>query len=123
MHAVSALHRLFVYGSLRSGEAEHALLERARPLGPCRTAAGFALVDLGEYPALVAGEGTVEGELYEVDDATLAALDDYEDHPTLFERVSVDLEDGSAALTYRGAACVVDDAPRVPSGRWPGHHS
>lgn len=118
MRAVPVLHRLFVYGSLMRGQAEHRLLGAARALGGCRTAEGFALLDLGEYPALVEGEGSVAGELYEIDDATLARLDEYEDHPTLFERVVIALDDGSTAVTYRGVACVRPDAPRVPDGRW-----
>lgn len=102
MAALAGSSRLFVYGTLRAGHVAHGMLQGARFLGS-RGAPGFRLVDLGEYPAIVPGEGTVAGELYEVDDATLEAIDQYEGHPTLFERVAILLDDGTTALAYRRA--------------------
>lgn len=98
---MSGALRLFVYGTLRAGEPAHALLRGAALLRRCRTAPGWTKVELDAYPALVPGEGTVEGELYEVDAATLAALDEYEGHPDLFVRVTVVLDDGTSAQAYR----------------------
>ena len=76
-----ALQRLFVYGSLKRGGRHHAELRGARFLGEARTVPGYTVEQLGEYPALVAtggSEGTVRGELFEVDDALLALLDEFE---------------------------------------------
>lgn len=71
---------LAVYGTLMTGQAYsgrpdvEALM---RPVGPCRIAG--TLYSTGEYPWLVAGEGRVSGELFEVlDESTFAILDAYE---------------------------------------------
>lgn len=72
---------LFVYGSLRRRGRHHAELAGARFVGEAQTSPGYALTELGEYLALVAeagGKTSVEGELFEVADVCLPALDDFE---------------------------------------------
>lgn len=111
--------RVFVYGTLLAGEANHGLLERARFVGEARTPAGYALHDLGAYPAMIAGGGdAVAGEVYEVDAATLAALDELEDHPAYYRRTVITLADGEAAATYLLAAADVDGYAVIASGSW-----
>ena len=57
--------RLFVYGSLKHGFANASELEGAAFEGAVATAPGFALYDLGDYPALVrTGSASVSGEVY-----------------------------------------------------------
>jgi gamma-glutamylcyclotransferase (GGCT)/AIG2-like uncharacterized protein YtfP len=59
------------------------------------------LAALDEYPALVeGGEGAVEGELYRVNEAELAALDRFEDVPDPYRRRAVELEGGIRAEAY-----------------------
>lgn len=77
---------LFVYGSLKRDGQHHAELAGARFVGEALTAPGYALTRLGPYRALVAaaaaaGDGggqQVAGELFEVGEARLAELDDFE---------------------------------------------
>ncbi|MEO8495546.1 MAG: gamma-glutamylcyclotransferase family protein [Planctomycetota bacterium] len=72
---------IFVYGTLQRGEVR----ERCWPRQPLRiewaTIRG-QLRDLGEYPALVAGEDVILGELWHIAGtdmaATLAVLDEIE---------------------------------------------
>src|SRR6478736_8776963 len=96
--------QLFVYGSLKSGYENAHLLARAIALGPVRTAPGYRLVRYRDgYPGLVlvpGSAGSVEGELYAVDEGLLAELDVFEDCPTLYERVAIHLSDGRTAQTY-----------------------
>ncbi|RMG96215.1 MAG: gamma-glutamylcyclotransferase [Deltaproteobacteria bacterium] len=93
--------RLFVYGTLRCGGVYHAMLSGARFEGYGRTAAGYTLVDLGPYPAMVAGgHGTVAGEIYRVCPRMLAAVDQLEAHPRLYVRRPIRLADGSVAQAY-----------------------
>lgn len=97
-------HRVFVYGTLLAGEANHHVLGGAACLAETATLPHFALMNLGAYPALVdAAEGRgvpVHGEVYEVDDETLARLDVLEDYPKLYDRRVITLADDSQALTY-----------------------
>lgn len=87
-----------------------------------RTAPEFELVDLGEYPALIPGGAVaVRGELYVVDVKTLARLDKFEQHPKLFVRTEISLEDGRRAQAYLGRPENIRGAPRIESGDWRQH--
>jgi gamma-glutamylcyclotransferase (GGCT)/AIG2-like uncharacterized protein YtfP len=80
----------------------------ARFVAECRTAPGFAVEPLGEYPALVARPGsasTVPGELFDVGEARLAELDEFEGDLYVRARVplvemTVDGEEIRFALAY-----------------------
>ena len=114
--------RVFVYGSLRAGEPNHRLLLRATLVGTARTEPCFALHDLGAFPAMVAGGvHAIVGEIYEVDDVTLAALDRLEGVPTFYQRVSIALADGGTAETYTRTSAQVARCPIVASGDWRAH--
>jgi gamma-glutamylaminecyclotransferase len=70
---------VFVYGTLKRGGSNHAFLAGQIFLGEARTAPGFSLYRLGGYPGMIprknsAAEG-VTGEVWSVDEATLAKLD------------------------------------------------
>jgi len=71
---------LALYGSLRAGEAAHGRLRLGaglRLVGPCVIPG--ALYDLGDYPALLAEDGEVVGDLFKVVNlAAIGELDAYE---------------------------------------------
>ena len=71
-----------VYGLLRAGEsgfAQFGLSDAFAPLGPCRLPG--LLYDLGDYPGLVEGAGSVIGELFEVrDPSVVPQVDAFEDY-------------------------------------------
>lgn len=77
-------HVVFVFGTLKRGYANHAEgMRTARFLGECRTLERYPLyvADRWYVPVLLAEPGTgyhIKGELYEVDSATLAELDEIE---------------------------------------------
>ncbi len=110
---------VFVYGTLMRGGRYHGLIAHSERLGPARTAHGFALVDLGPYPAMIAGEGSVAGELYRVDAATLAALDELEGHPSYYQRTPIRLADGREVVAYLfvDRAALAEASP-IPGGDW-----
>ena len=117
--------RLFVYGSLKRGGRHHDELAGAVFLGPATTVPGYRLEPLGEYLALVSvppqpepepeltttaqaqpephetdtGTATaVPGELFEVDESKLRALDAFEGNA--YERGNVRL-----ASPYLASPC------------------
>jgi gamma-glutamylaminecyclotransferase len=90
-------HRLFVYGTLKRGYPNNPLLEGSEFLGEAVTVLTYKAVAV---PALV---GTsfpvimpdpsgkpVAGEIYTVDDATLARLDQLEREGRSYDRVIID---------------------------------
>jgi gamma-glutamylcyclotransferase (GGCT)/AIG2-like uncharacterized protein YtfP len=111
--------RVFVYGTLPSGEPNHGLLAEATCEGLARTAPEFDLVDLGAFPAMVPGGATsVAGEVYAVGPLTLARLDRLEGHPRLYRREPVRLEGGGEALAYLLAPDQARGRPRINGGDW-----
>jgi gamma-glutamylaminecyclotransferase len=106
------MHRLFVFGTLKSGFPLHdAGLRGATCLGAYRTVERYPMFVAGRWfaPMMLHRPGAgliVKGELYEVNDAQLAALDTLESvgKPGNF-RVSIEVErvDGGercAAFAY-----------------------
>lgn len=73
---------LFLYGTLKRGGSNHHFMEGQRWVAEARTLPAYRLYDLGGYPGMVAApaEGrSIEGEVWEVDAAALARLDELED--------------------------------------------
>lgn len=109
-------------GGLRRFSGDHDLVYG----GPCRIPG--RLLDLGDYPGLVAGEGRVRGELHRLrDPAVLAPLDAYEGY---------DASDPGASLFLRVAMTLCEPAlsawvyvyngnpgghPQIASGDWRHH--
>jgi gamma-glutamylcyclotransferase (GGCT)/AIG2-like uncharacterized protein YtfP len=112
---------LFVYGTLMRGGVRHRLLAGQRFLGVGRTRAGYALVDLGPYPALVRRDdeiGSVHGELYEVASSRVSRLDEEEGAPELYQRESIDIEGRNGPVVAYIFRQDTDGRPRCPDGRW-----
>jgi gamma-glutamylcyclotransferase (GGCT)/AIG2-like uncharacterized protein YtfP len=108
---------VFVYGTLKRGASNHAWLAGSRWLGEA-CLPGLVLHDLGPFPMAVLGAGTVYGELYGVDAAGLARLDQLEGYPRLYDRQLLPLADGSRAWVYLGRPRQVRHAPVLASGHW-----
>ena len=96
---------MFVYGTLMRGQINHELLAGAEFVGEgvtCRAFGFYAGPDRGadahelpqipyayEQPASGEAAVQVQGEVWAVDAATLAALDQLEGHPDWYQRKSV----------------------------------
>lgn len=102
---------IFVYGTLMQGEPNHHMLSGATRIGVARTATRYTLIDLGPWPVLVlGGSQAVLGELYRVGSELLASLDEFEEVPTLYQRVAITLDD------VRSAQAWVQPPDRPPNG-------
>lgn len=111
---------LFVYGTLQRGQRNHHLLGGQRFLGAARTLPHYRLYATGAYPCLVEDPTgiAVNGELWEIDERILPALDALEEAPVLFERRPVELEGkvtAAVAYFYRGAVAQLAEA----GSAWP----
>ena len=112
-------HHLFVYGNFLPGEPDHDLLSEAEHLGAATTSSGYKLVERGTFAALVVGGlDKVHGELYEVPRALLGKLDSRREHPRLYERKRVILDDGREAWAYTLSAEQARGLRRVRHGDW-----
>jgi gamma-glutamylcyclotransferase (GGCT)/AIG2-like uncharacterized protein YtfP len=106
---------LFVYGSLKRGQANQGRLGRASFVGIIRTSPHFALRMVDGYPALVPGYRAVLGELYRINTEDLSALDEFEGSD--YRRGAIELEDGRRALAY--LALEPGAGEPLPGDEWP----
>lgn len=112
---------LFVYGTLKRGQPNHRLLTGQHFVREAKTEPRYRLYDLGPYPGMAEdprGGVAVTGELWEVDAACLAALDEFEGVPDLYVRARVAAQGAAGpveAFLYNRAI-----PPEAPSGdSWP----
>ena len=76
--------KVFVYGTLKKGGANHTWIYDALFLGKA-VVSGYQMHDLGSFPGVTRSQGgLVHGELYEVE--TLQDLDLLEGYPRLYNR-------------------------------------
>lgn len=68
-------YKVFVYGTLMRGQANHTLMGNAIYEGKYKTDNRWGLINIGAFPALVPHVLAVEGEVFTVDKETLALLD------------------------------------------------
>jgi gamma-glutamylcyclotransferase (GGCT)/AIG2-like uncharacterized protein YtfP len=107
--AAAPIVRVFVYGTLKTGELRERMWP-CKPIAVNRATTRGELYDLNRYPAMVAGDDLVLGEVWSftIDQMpkTLKVLDEIEDFDNLpndqYKRVSVECEfaDGRSVIAY-----------------------
>lgn len=106
--------RVFVYGTLRRNERNHHYIETARFIGKASSLRRYSVITRTAegyeegYPVAIedhTGE-VLHGEIYEIDENTLAQLDILEDYPREYDRKTENfrMQDSKAvqALIYSG---------------------
>ncbi len=129
--------QLFVYGTLKPGYGNFRAIE-SHVISIQSASLQGILVDLGAFPAMLHGDGTVEGVLLEIEKEAIRITDHIEgysrdrDHCLyLREKVSVTLEDQSTidAWTYffvnpdriaHLPRCIISDNGQPPIFAWNG---
>ena len=86
--------KLAVYGTLKRGHGNWSyFLKDANYLGKVKTDKNYSLVVAG-LPYMIERAGTgVKGELFEINEQELAAIDRLEGNPTFYERKSITVTD------------------------------
>ena len=86
------MHRVFVYGTLKSGFSNHYLLDGCEYLGGAATVPTYKMIENG-FPVIMpdAGGKPLAGEIYTVDDETLARLDQLEREGSSYDRKLIDV--------------------------------
>jgi gamma-glutamylcyclotransferase (GGCT)/AIG2-like uncharacterized protein YtfP len=119
--------KIFVYGTLRSGDSRHRALQGSTFVCP-----GFTkgvLYNLGSFPAAVFDQNVDEdrqifGEIYEVNDSyILGQLDAIEGvSSSFYKRKTINVEgiDGEvhSCLSYEGGTCLNGNKSEIVSGDW-----
>ena len=116
-------YKVFVYGTLRTGDVRSGVLSDMQLLGQAKfikettTSSRYTLVDLGAFPGLIEGGNTeVVGEIWEIDDYTKKYLDLMEGVPLLYQDKPVEIDGEEDVFAYflvqhRGY-------PEIKSGDW-----
>ena len=112
---------LFVYGTLKTGQENNHLLAGSEFVREAQTMPLYRLYGIDWHPGLLVDQAngvSVHGEIWAVDDETLARLDEYEGCPNYFKRDYVaiaDLFGDVEAYFFNGS--VPRDA--ATGDRWP----
>ena len=113
--------KVFVYGSLKRGFYNYygrldGTRGYAKFLGEATTKG--KMYNLGHFPAVnIDEEGTIHGEVFEVDENVVRALDLLEGYPTFYNRTKVPLSSGDQAWIYHIERELPEDQ-HIPSGEW-----
>ena len=123
----AVVNRLFVYGTLRSGQAARSLIANHVQAAEPASARGrmFALAD--GYPGFLPGpEGRVVGELMTMSDlaAAFALIDAYEGDEFTRALQEVELGDGQIVWAWcyvLSSPALAEEGELIPGGDWAEH--
>lgn len=107
--------RIIVYGSLRRKQGNSHWMTNAQWLGD-HELEGYALYNLGHYPAVIPGEGKVYCEVYRITSSILAELDELKSNTKDYRRELISTPYGSAWIYLYIRS--LDGVPRIAGGDW-----
>jgi gamma-glutamylaminecyclotransferase len=102
-------HRVFVYGTLKRGFRNHRLLEGCALLGGGATVPTYKMIETS-FPVIMPDRTgkPVAGEIYTVDDETLARLDQLEKEGRSYDRQLIDVTSPAASACRARRSSMLD---------------
>ena len=108
-----------VYGTLKKGFRNHHFLENSEYIKSERIK-GFDMYDVGDYPGIVKGKGSITVELYKVDQLTESNIDwleHYQDNTfDLYKKQPIKTSEGTAFIYVYNLD--VSNYPLIKSGNY-----
>lgn len=115
-------YRVFVYGTLKSGEGNHHLLKKVARFQGNETLNGYVMIHLGGFPAIIKynPQWNVHGEVWDVTADTLARLDILEGvGHGMYIKATCELPYSGKSFVYvMPETRLYAGVPFIPSGRW-----
>lgn len=113
------LERVCVYGTLRKGNHNHAILSRSKFLGEFKTAPVYNMYNMGcPFISHVDNGMPISTEVYEVDQETSWHLDALEGYPYAYDREQIDTPYGKAWIYFIDTDPSKYGSNLVESGDW-----
>jgi len=116
-----AMEKVFVYGTLKSGERACSLMERCGEF-QCLAKTKGTLIDLGGFPGFIGtGESFVHGEVWSINQEGFSWLDCYEGEGFLYQRRKIEVEsETEGQQVVWGYEYLRDYSPsqKIESGMW-----
>jgi gamma-glutamylaminecyclotransferase len=104
---------LFVYGTLKAGYPNNALISDGELLGNHLTEPSYTMYDLGAFPAIsLGGDTAIHGEVWRI--ADLELTDYLEGYPLFYDRVLIPTIYGDAWVYFLPKV----DGTVIPDGKW-----
>ena len=119
-----------VYGNLRKGcKDNYEYLRHSEYLGVFESLPEYKFLDIGNYPALIKGSGSVIIEVYEVSEQSFNEISEYEccfnynsttlnDKYSLTKQEKINTPFGEAVIFMYSKPEDVDHAPVITNGDW-----
>ena len=118
MSMSKALHRVFVYGTLKQGQRNFHFLQDAEFIGQFSTEPIYSMFIFEDYPAVcVDGQHAIHGEIYRVNEAQFGLLDELEWYPDFYQRIQIPTHHGDAWMYIVEAALC--EGKQQLYGMWP----
>ena len=91
--------KVFVYGTLMSGEGNHYHLQNSTCLGKA-VIEGYNMYDVGHYPAIIPGDSLIIGELYQVPIEDMSSIDMLEGEGILYAKKCETVTDAEGNTSF-----------------------
>ena len=104
--------KVFVYGTLMKGEANHGYLEKSIYLGKA-TIKGYEMYDVGWYPAIVLADNLIIGELYKVPLSDMPSIGMLEGEGSLYAKRCEKVRDSEGNETLAYVYVYLDDVSNL----------